>query len=60
MLASSGVRSGYTSKVRYAHYSLLATIEAALGLRTLTANDRYAPPVNDIFTRVSPGARPRR
>ena len=50
MLASSGVRSGYTSKVRYTHYSLLRTIEAALGLRTLTANDRYAQPVNDVFS----------
>lgn len=52
VLASSGVRSGYTSTVRYTHYSLLRTIEAALGLRTLTANDRYAQPVNDIFTRA--------
>lgn len=40
ILASSGVKAGYTSTVRYTHYSLLRTVEAALGLRTLTANDR--------------------
>jgi YVTN family beta-propeller protein len=49
MLGSSGVRAGYVSRVRYTHYSLLRTIEAALGLSTLTANDRYAQPVNDVF-----------
>jgi YVTN family beta-propeller protein len=55
MLASSGVRHGYVSKVRYTHYSLLRTIEAALGLKTLTRNDRFAQPVNDVFR---PGAAP--
>jgi YVTN family beta-propeller protein len=49
IVASSGVRAGYVSHVRYTHYSLLRTIEAALGLGTLTANDRYAQPVNDVF-----------
>src|ERR1022692_3365922 len=49
MLASSGVRSGYVSRVRYTHYSLLRTIEAALRTGGLTANDRYAQPVNDVF-----------
>jgi YVTN family beta-propeller protein len=49
ILASQGVRQGYVSHTRYTHYSLLRTIEAALGLGTLTANDRYAQPVNDIF-----------
>ncbi len=49
ILGSQGVRQGYTSTTRYTHYSLLRTIEAALGLGTLTANDRYAQPVNDIF-----------
>ena len=53
VLGSRGVRQGYVSPVRYTHYSLLRTIEAALGLPTLTANDRYAPPVNDVF-RVNP------
>ena len=51
LLASSGVRHGYVSRARYTHYSLLRTIEAALGLPTLTANDRYAQPVNDVFRR---------
>jgi YVTN family beta-propeller protein len=50
VLGSRGVHQGYVSPVRYTHYSLLRTIEAALGLPTLTANDRYAPPVNDVFT----------
>jgi len=49
VLGSDGVRAGYVSSVRYTHYSLLHTIEAALGLGTLTANDRYAQPLNDIF-----------
>jgi YVTN family beta-propeller protein len=46
ILGSAGVRPGYVSPVRYTHYSLLRTIEAALGLGTLTASDRYAQPVN--------------
>ena len=50
VLGSHGVRPGYVSPVRYTHYSLLRTIEAALGLGTLTRNDLYAQPVNDIFT----------
>jgi YVTN family beta-propeller protein len=49
VLGSSGVRRGYVSHVRYTHYSLLRTIEAALGLGTLTRNDRYAQPLNDVF-----------
>ncbi|HET7015211.1 MAG TPA: alkaline phosphatase family protein [Streptosporangiaceae bacterium] len=61
VLASSGVKTGYTSTVRYTHCSLLRTIEAALGLRTLTASDGYARPVNDVFnprTRSAPLAVP--
>src|SRR5262252_6241736 len=50
MLGSDGVRPGYVSHVRYTHYSLLRTIEGALGLGTLTRNDRYAQPVNDVFS----------
>jgi hypothetical protein len=45
VLASQGVRRGYTDPTRYTHYSMLRTVEAALGLRTLTANDLYAPAV---------------
>ena len=57
MLASTGVRHGYVSKVRYTHYSLLRTIEAALGSKTLTRNDRFAQPVNDVFRRGAPEAK---
>jgi YVTN family beta-propeller protein len=49
VLASAGVKAGYQDATRYTHYSLLRTIEAALGLGTLTANDRYAQPLNSIF-----------
>jgi YVTN family beta-propeller protein len=49
IIGSGGVKQGYVSHVRYTHYSLLRTIEAALGLGTLTRNDRYAQPVNDVF-----------
>jgi YVTN family beta-propeller protein len=49
MLGSAGVRQGFVSHVRYTHYSLLRTIEAALGLGELTLNDHYAQPVNDVF-----------
>jgi hypothetical protein len=62
MLGSAGVRPGYVSHTRYTHYSLLRTIEGALGLGTLTRNDLYARPVNDVFSRgpaapaASPGA----
>jgi len=34
---------------RYDHYNLLRTIEGVLGLGTLTANDRYAEPMADLF-----------
>jgi YVTN family beta-propeller protein len=57
VLGSSGVRLGFVSHVRYTHYSLLRTIEAALGLGTLTANDRYAQPVNDVFSQHAPASR---
>jgi hypothetical protein len=44
-------RAGYVSRARYDHYSTARTIEAALGLPPFTANDKYALPVNDAFTR---------
>jgi YVTN family beta-propeller protein len=56
IVGSAGVRQGYVSNVRYTHYSLLRTIEAALGLGTLTANDRYAQAVNDVFDAGQAGA----
>jgi hypothetical protein len=49
VLGSKDVRKGFVSHTRYTHYSLLRTIEAALGLGTLTKNDRYAQPLNDVF-----------
>ena len=55
MLGSAGVRPGFVSHTRYTHYSLLRTIEGALGLGTLTRNDLYAQPVNDVFA-PGPGA----
>ena len=50
LMLGSDVRQGYVSHVRYTHYSLLRTIEGALGLGPLTRNDRYAQPVNDVFS----------
>jgi YVTN family beta-propeller protein len=57
VLGSTGVKRGFVSPVRYTHYSLLRTIEGALGLGHLTANDLYAQPVNDIFDRARPARR---
>jgi hypothetical protein len=34
---------------RYTHYSVLRTIEDNFGLEPLTANDREAPPITDIW-----------
>jgi Phosphoesterase family len=53
VLGSKGVRQGFVSHTRYTHYSLLRTIEAALGLGTMTKNDRYAAPLNDVFRPAS-------
>jgi YVTN family beta-propeller protein len=50
VLGSRGTRAGFVSHLRYSHYSLLRTIEAALRLGTLTKNDLYARPVNDVFS----------
>ena len=55
LVLGSRASPGYTSHVRYTHYSLLRTIEAALGLGTLTRNDRYAQPTNDVFAAAPPG-----
>lgn len=43
------VPAGTTSASRYDHYSTARTIEAALGLPGITANDTYATPLNDAF-----------
>ena len=58
ILGSAGVRQGFVTSKRYTHYSLLRTIEGALGLGTLTANDRYAQPVNGVFARSASLSQP--
>jgi len=50
VLGSPGtVKAGFTSNTRYTHYSSTRTMEQALGLGTLTGNDKYADTFNDIF-----------
>ena len=44
------VGSGALSTASYNHYSVGRTIENALGIGPLTANDTYAQPINDAFT----------
>ena len=56
VLGSQGtVPAGTTSATRYDQYSTGRTIEAALGLPAMTANDAYAVPLNDAFV---PGSAP--
>lgn len=43
------VRAGFVSNTRYDHYSTALTIERALNLPSLTANDEYAAPIDDAF-----------
>ena len=46
----SGMRPGqFAADDHYDHYSLLRTIEVALGLGPLTNNDRYAQPMNEFW-----------
>jgi hypothetical protein len=46
----SGMRQGHFVAVNYNnHYSLLRTIEDALGLPRLTNNDRFAQPMNEYW-----------
>jgi Phosphoesterase family len=52
VLGSQGtVKQGFSTDQRYTEYSLLRTIEAGLNLPTLTENDLFANPLNDIWTR---------
>jgi hypothetical protein len=44
------VPAGTVSYSRYDQYSAGRTIEQALGIAPLTANDKYATPLNDAFT----------
>lgn len=48
-MSRTQVKNGYISPVLYTHYSVLKTIEAALGLPNLTKNDRYAAIIDDIW-----------
>ena len=48
ILLGSGITPGYRSGASYNHYSLLHTIEAGLGLATLTASDAGAPIMSDF------------
>jgi hypothetical protein len=57
VLGSQGtVPAGKVSNSRYDHYSTGRTIEQALGIGSLTANDKYATPLNDAFTGSSSSA----
>ncbi|GAA1934127.1 alkaline phosphatase family protein [Kitasatospora viridis] len=50
VLGSQGtVPAGTSSPMHYDHYSIGRTIESALGLPGLTANDTYATPLNAAF-----------
>jgi hypothetical protein len=45
------VKSDYVSRRRYDPYSTARTIEAALGLPSMTSNDAWAPAFGDAFVR---------
>jgi hypothetical protein len=49
---ASGMRPGgaFVATDYYNHYSLQRTIENTLGLPPLTANDKYAQPMNEFWT----------
>jgi hypothetical protein len=51
IIGSQGVKQGgFQSGARYTLYSVLRTMEDALGPPPLTNNDRFAQPMNDFFT----------
>ncbi|MFC5741156.1 alkaline phosphatase family protein [Dyella tabacisoli] len=54
--SQGAVRAGYGSAASYNHFSVGRTIEQALGLSALTANDTYATPLNDAFAAATPPA----
>ena len=49
ILLGSGVHAGYRSGTAYSHYSLVRTIETALGLSTMTSADAGASAMDDMF-----------
>ncbi|MFE0462260.1 alkaline phosphatase family protein [Kitasatospora sp. NPDC058965] len=56
VIGSQGtVKAGYQDANRYDHYSTARTIEGALGLTsTMTNNDKWATPYNEVFAAASP------
>lgn len=54
VFAGSDARAGYTSGINYNHYSLLHTIETALGLSSLTGNDSSATAMGDMVGLPAP------
>jgi hypothetical protein len=57
MMASQGlVRAGYQNRNSANLYDIARTIEEALGIPALTANDRYARPLNDVFAEKRVGS----
>jgi hypothetical protein len=49
ILIGNGITPNLLSGASYNHYSLLRTIEASLGLNTLTGNDAGATAMSDLF-----------
>lgn len=50
------VKAGYQDANRYDHYSTARVIEGALGLTsTMTDNDKWATPYNEVFTSATGG-----
>jgi hypothetical protein len=49
LMLGTAVRSGYRGTTAYTHFSLLHTIEAALGVPAITANDANAALMADMF-----------
>jgi hypothetical protein len=50
-VSDGGMKGGaFVDTNRYDHYSTLRTIEDALGLPTMTNNDKYATPLNGFWT----------
>jgi len=58
ILLGSGVGAGLRSGAAYNHYSLLHTIEGALGAAPITSNDANAPMISDLFTSTWPATCP--
>ncbi|PRC91401.1 alkaline phosphatase family protein [Solimicrobium silvestre] len=49
LVGSNGLVNNTISNTSYNHYSVGRTIESALGIAPMTANDQYATPINDAF-----------